>query len=1362
MTCLKTFLIMIVCCITFRAAAFGTTQAEPPSASNYTISLFDGNTKIPYNALLCLHQDPLGFVWIGTENGLYRYDGFHAKRFASNLLRPNLLTSNNVSCLCDDGKSTLWIGTNQGITAMDLRTGLCRHYHLTDFDNSDAVSTLFHSRSGDIWAGTEGGLYKYDARQDRFVLYCNQRGNAKIPHCSVTAIIEDNKGCLWVGTWDRGLYRLHERTGRWYEMPRFCDNNSALHIYADNARGRLFVGTWGKGLYIISNPYDTGKPLRFTALTQAGTNGALASDYIWEINAPAQGDRIWIGTSKGLSCEQHGEVSALPRQMEPEPGFFRRGAGGLLPMKDGSLWLYGRGIAVISHARKRFGAFSIPAPYGQSDYISGVAFGPDERLWIGLHDGGIIYQDTTWKWQHITTRSQVYCFNFQDDGSVLAGTEQEGILIIRGGKITGQLNTSNSHWLKDNCVYSLLTTAEGSLLVGTWRGLCMIDEHGKGSYVTAPRIKALNDMKVKTIMRGTDGSYWMGTRTGGIVRLQGSLSRLSSLSLRIYDTLNGSTYHFKDIYKILSDTKGNVWACSREAGLLRYDPQNDAFVGMNTTLGIPDEEVFSIEESLDHHLWVSSRNSLICFKSDNNGKVSSLRVFSRSEALGGEMFGHGRSTVSLRGRLCFGGSARYAVFTDQILQSAPGRQHAFISDIKVYDTYLSDMDSAQLTDVASMLPPYTSQITLCDEQRDVTIEISSPMQNGESGSRFAYMLEGYDKEWRFADTDMHQVNYNNLPSGRYTFLLKSTDENGSWNTNVQRLSIQVLAPWYLRWYAIIFYLLLLSAMAWLFVHHYRNREKSRREIQLAHMESKNIEELNHKKLQFFTNITHDLMTPLTVISATVGTLRESHPADSEPYRIIDGNVNRLMRLLQQILEFRKTETGNLRLRVSKANLTLFLQKEVESILPLANNRHLRLSLHCEQDNVEGYFDADALDKILYNLISNAAKYNHDGGAIDVTLDCADGRHAMIAVSDTGSGIAAGKLPFLFKRFYEGEHRKFNTYGTGIGLSLVKDLTEVHHGQVDVESQEGKGSKFTVIIPIYKEAFDPNEIDDSTTLMTNSDASGNTSDSDSAAKPFTVMLVEDNEELAGMLRKLVSHRYNVLTAHNGQEALDLLHQHAVDLVVTDIMMPVMDGVELTRRIRDDRQLDKCPVIMLTAKRDDEDRAEAYRVGADAYITKPFNTSVLLARISNLLEHRQKTDREIADKLLGGIKDVRLSGSDEEFVNQCISVVQKHIADVSFDQPVFALEMGMSKSTLYKKLRATTGQSTTSFIRAIRMQAACQLLKENPQARVADIAYAVGYNDPKYFSACFKKDFNCLPSEYQGKEPLSATQKKLTEG
>ena len=553
----------------------------------------------------------------------------------------------------------------------------------------------------------------------------------------------------------------------------------------------------------------------------------------------------------------------------------------------------------------------------------------------------------------------------------------------------------------------------------------------------------------------------------------------------------------------------------------------------------------------------------------------------------------------------------------------------------------------------------------------------------------------------------------------------------------------------MRWYAWVLYTVIAIVAVAAVVRYFQNRDKVTREVQMARFEKQNIEELNHKKLQFFTNITHDLMTPLTVISATVSTLLNDDPSKSTSYKIIDSNVNRLMRLLQQILEFRKSETGNLHLRVSSGSLTEFFRREVESIRPLTNKQNLHLSLVCKPDEIVGFFDSDKLDKIIYNLISNAIKYNSPAGYIQVTLTCIDDKTVVFTVKDNGVGIAADKLPQLFKRFYEGEHRKFKTYGTGIGLSLTKDLVELHHGSISVESTVGKGSTFTVTLPIERSAFQPDEIDDFSDIPSSGDDADTRPCADEPVMEgtrATVLVVEDNEDLQAMLYKLLAQRYNVVSAYNGIEALDVLSEQRIDIVLTDVMMPVMDGVELTRRIHADASISFIPVVMLTAKRDDEDRAEAYRAGADAYITKPFNTSVLLARIDNLISNRCNVEKEINAKFFDILKDVSLSTADEQFITMCVECVQQHLADTEFDLEAFSSAMNISKSSLYKKLHALTSLSPSSFIRNIRMKYASELLRKNPKVRIADVAYAVGFNDPKYFSSCFKKEFGMLPSDY----------------
>lgn len=1311
-----------------------------------SFSLFSGNNKIPFNSVRIIHQDPLGFLWIGSDNGLYRYDGIHVKRFASSLLRPNFFTSNDITALCSDGEDNLWIGTRKGINCLSLSQGTCKHYLLTDYNNSNIVSRLYLGKKGELWVGTEGGLYHYDRRADTFTLLCNQRGNAKIPHCSVTSIYEDERGFLWFGTWDKGLYRYYPRTGKWYEMPKFNDLNSAQAVYM-HRNGQLFVGTWGKGLFVISNPYDTGKPLRISHYDQKNTAGRMPSDIVWSIAGACSPSLVWIGTNTGLATFENNHVYAQPGEPQLPTDFFGRGATLQFVDKKGALWLNARdrGFVIAAPTRKRFGREFLPAPYNSYDYVNSLSFDPNGTLWISLHNNGVIYRDDTGRWRNIPTGCYTYSTAFSDDGCTLIGTERKGIVVAKKGQVVCEYNTSNAPWLKDNCVYSFLYTPEGHLLVGTWRGVSVMYDKGQCRYLSTAKLKALESMKVYSMTRDLSGNYWLATTGNGIVKLSGNLSRPETLTMKCYNKVKGTSFRFSNVTSIMADRRGNIWACSTEAGLLRYDNAANIFEHMNQRLGIPDEEVHGMVESLDGNLWLSSRNSLLLFTANEKGKVGNIKMFSRSEVLGDDVFGNGLAAVSPQGLLCFGGTGSFSTFDEKNLKSKAGQPLAHISDIRIFNKPLADMDSTARASVAPLLPPYTDSLTLNYNQRDLTIELSSMNYNSTTDVRFAYQLKGYDKEWHYADVDLHQVSYNNLPPGRYTFLLRSTDENGNWSGVVQQLGIRILAPWYLRWYAFVLYLLVAVGGTAMAVRYQRNREESKREIQMAHLENKNIEELNHKKLQFFTNITHDLMTPLTVVLATVSNLKKEHPEDTASFKIIDNNTNRLIRLLQQILEFRKSETGNLHLRVAQGSINTFMHKEIESIMPLANSKNIELSLSLPETDVNGFFDSDALDKIVYNLISNAVKYNHDSGWIRVSMKSED-QLAVITVSDGGEGIAKEKLASLFTRFYEGEHRKFDTYGTGIGLSLVKDLVTLHHGSITVESEKGNGSSFTVTLPLNREAYDESEIDDTSCLMNNPQESSTEENMTAHDKKATVLVVEDNDDLLRMLSKLLASDYHVLTAYNGKEALEIVDNEPVDIIVTDIMMPVMDGVEMTRRLREDKRYENCPILMLTAKRDDEDRAAAYRVGANAYITKPFNTSVLLARIQNLLQQRLKSSQEVSEILFGTIKDVKLSRSDQDFINQCIAAVQKHLDDTAFDLPAFAEEMGTSKSTLYKKLRTLTGKSTSGFIRSIRMHSACELLKKNPQAHISEIAYAVGYNDPKYFSSCFKKDFGCLPSEY----------------
>ena len=518
------------------------------------------------------------------------------------------------------------------------------------------------------------------------------------------------------------------------------------------------------------------------------------------------------------------------------------------------------------------------------------------------------------------------------------------------------------------------------------------------------------------------------------------------------------------------------------------------------------------------------------------------------------------------------------------------------------------------------------------------------------------------------------------------------------------------------------------------------------------MELVKTKEINQAKLQFFTNVTHEFLTPLTILSASLDEMKMQAPQLDDFYKVISENINRLIRLLQQILEFRKAESGNLKLKVSEGDLSAFVRKEVEAFLPLMKKKKMHFSCTCQPDTIIGYFDPDKLDKIVYNLLSNASKYNPEGGTIEVKLSLdAEENLVTLSVKDNGKGISKEGMKNLFKRFYEGDYRRFNTIGTGIGLSLVKDLVTLHEGTIRVESEEGQGATFIITLPISRSAYKDEQVDETEMTTVPEELSlqpedGNTSDAPVEKSDYSLLLVEDNEDLLALMVKLLGREYPVYTARNGKEAVLIIESKDIDLIVSDVMMPEMNGVELCRYVKSNFDICHIPIILLTAKNKEEDRIEAYESGADGFLSKPFNLSLLHARIKNLLRGKERTARDFKKQLVFEAQELNYTSLDEDFLQRAISCVQKHLDNSEFDQQQFMEEMATSKSTLYKKLKSLTGLNTSAFIRNIRLKAACQIIEEKKRVRISELAYAVGFNDPKYFSACFRKEFGMLPSEY----------------
>lgn len=621
-------------------------------------------------------------------------------------------------------------------------------------------------------------------------------------------------------------------------------------------------------------------------------------------------------------------------------------------------------------------------------------------------------------------------------------------------------------------------------------------------------------------------------------------------------------------------------------------------------------------------------------------------------------------------------------------------------------------------------------------------------------------MDGVDDDWVYVRGDRQFAFYNQLPKGKRTFYLKTTDVNGLWSNYIAEVQVFKQPAFYETLWAYLFYIVFTLLCLYLFYHRMKRRIQLRHELRIAQIDKEKSEELVQTKLRYFTNISHDLLTPLTIITCLIDDAEMTNGSRISQLTMIRSNVNKLRRLLQQILDFRKVESGNMKLSVSKSDVISFIDDVCKiHFTPLMRKKNQTFTFLTEDRHLMAYFDRDKLDKIVSNLLSNAYKYTANGGNIKLIVDSyweSENHHLRIQVVDTGEGIAPADLENVFKRFYtinKGDESESN----GIGLSLTKDLVELHHGTINVESELGKGSTFTVDLPINKDSYQEDEL-----ISEHISANGINTDlilekeelidskvgegEDAQIADVHLLLVEDNEELLFLMEKILSKHYHVLIAKDGLEALNVIKDNEIDIIISDVMMPEMDGLEFCRALKSNLETSHIPIILLTAKNTVEDRIECYNAGADGYISKPFELKILEARINNFIMHKKNKQEEFRSNVEVNIDSLEPSSIDKEFLDKVISVINSNMSEGDFDVVQLADALAVSKSSLYRKMKIATGLSPIEFIRNIRLKHGSQLLKDK-SISVAEVAYECGFSNPKYFATCFKEEFGVTPKEYQ---------------
>ena len=1370
-TRITTFLYKLDFFISFMLFNFTLLSATEEVIYNLKFKQLSAPHSLPTNEVQKVYQDRDGFIWFATRNGLCQYNGYETTLYKSNLYSPDLLTTNSITCLVDDNNNNLWIGTSEGLNVMDKRTGEIKKYKAPSISNN-VVSALCVTRDNTLWVGTDNGLCRYVPEKDTFVVCGDEFGDGRLRYVTIKSLLEDSDGDLWIGTWAQGLFRYSPSTDKVVVYPKINEQYSSHVIYEDSNKD-IWVGSWGYGLFKLRNPKDMENVSYQSFLHENGDDSSLSDNIVYDIAEDINTHTLWVGTRSGLSILRLDESSSFINYKSGKSDYRIPSDEVNSIMRDSqkNMWIGAIGGGVLM-ADTRQPAFALHTlNFGDEDIpvtsVRTLFADSDQNLWIGVGTYGLARREYVTgelkMYSHIPEFSGVKdlpslfaVVQRKKSGDIWFGMYNGGIYVYRKGEKVKHLTTKNSAFLTSDCVSALYEDYEGNCWIGTRGGIGVRLSDG-----TDYRFETMNFndslsagwIYVRDIVQDMDNSVWLATSNFGVIHITGDVRQPSTLKYENYSFHNRKLIT-NTVLCMHIDRFGRLWAGTEGGGLYLYNRSTGQFEEKTRTYSIPGDVIVSIEEDKSGNLWLGTVSGLVKLYVAAVGNDFSTRIYTSADGLQDNFIVN--SSCSRDGELFFGGHKGYNSFFPDKMEIPSQETNFLITDIKIFNHSFKNLPVELQQKISPVMPTYTSKIELPYKYNNFSIEFAALTYKNPELNRYAYRLQNFDRDWQYTDADRRFAYYNNLPSGTYTFQLKATNENGEWSGYVREFTVVVLPPFWATWWAYLLYMVLVLVIGVLIYRTIKKRILLQNALRLREMEKAKAEELNHAKLQFFTNITHELLTPLTIISATVDELKTQAPSHNDLYTVMNSNIQRLIRLLQQILEFRKAETGNLKLRVSPGDLAAFVRTGTESFKPLVKKRKIHFSLLCDPESIVGYFDIDKLDKIMYNLLSNAAKYNKEDGFIQVTLsyDEEDREFVLLRVKDNGKGISREKQATLFKRFYEGDYRKFNTIGTGIGLSLTKDLVTLHGGTISVESEVDHGTEFIVRIPIERSYYDEEQIDDEVISLrqTAIDYEDTPEDviaevQELATKANSILLVEDNEELLNLMTKLLGREYNVFTAENGKEVIIVLENEDVDLIVSDIMMPEMDGIEFCKYVKGHLEISHIPVILLTAKNKEEDRAEAYEIGADAFISKPFNLTVLHARIRNLLKYKARMAHDFKNQIVFEVKDLNYTSLDEDFIQRAINCVNNHLEDPNFDQAQFADEMLTSKSTLYKKLKSLAGLNTSSFIRNVRLKAACRIMEEKGiNIRVSELAYAVGFNDPKYFSSCFKKEFGMLPSEY----------------
>ncbi len=1366
-----------------------------------------GEEEIHYSGIICILQDRLGFMWFGTRTGLHKYDGYRFTVYSYDVRDTTSISSDDILCIYEDRSGTLWIGTLiHGFNRFERAAGQFTRFPC-DPENPNSVVNQVHSiyedPSGMFWIGTSAGLLRFDRKQNRFTRFVHDPGNAgSLSDNTAQVIYEDHSGSLWIGT-DNGLNlidRAQERFIHFFHDPHSShslSDNGVTSINEDRA-GTLWIGTYG-GL----NRFDREHKSFTRFIHDPGNPHSLGDNVVWAIYEDRAGV-LWIGTEGGglnILDRSSGQFTRIMHDPDNPHSLSSNYITSIVEDRAGALWVGagdlwrrakggGFGINRFDRGQDQFHHLAPdPATRGnESDFPVHTTLGDRSgMLWIGsVYDGLYQFDRRSGQFRQFVhdpsnprSLSQNFIMALYEDraGTLWVGTADFGINRLESdGRTFTRFahNPDDPYSLSHNRLSAFYEDRSGNIWIATFGGgLNRFDRQRQNfdHFLHDPDDPhSLSHDALSFVFEDRSGIFWVGTWGRGVEHFDRQRGQFRHY---INDPKDPHSLSNNITWDIHEDQTGAIWIAT-SGGLNRFERDSGQFRYYTESDGLPDNVIHGILEDNQGNLWLASINGLSKF----DPRTETFKNFYVENGLQNAAFSFGAPGKNSSGEMFFSGRNGIDFFHPDSIKNNPYIPPVFITRFTHYTRNEPVVDE-QISE--------KQQIELAYGDQTLTFEFVALNFRNAQKNQYAYKLEGAQEEWVYLG-NQRSITFTNLAPGNYNLRVKGSNNDGIWNEEGASLKIIIHPPWWRTWWAYALYALFALSLLYGARRYELNRQNLKHDLQLEHLEAEKLQEVDRLKSRFFASISHEFRTPLTLISGPVKQLLtgEFKGDIREQYHLILRNCNRLLRLVNQLLDLSKLESGKMVLQASPQDIVTLTRQLTMTFESLASVRGINLQFIGPEEPLTVYLEREHYEKIIINLLFNALKFTPEGGSVMVYIPPVPpskggagpvspfegGLRGMleIRVKDTGIGIPAADLPHIFDRFYQaGEGYAKDAQGSGIGLALAKELVELHHGEISVESEVGKGTTFTVRLPLGKDHLRAEEIvgGEITAGAVGAkhpsrkveiyieefarDASPQhphtTPNKQTPETNEIILIVEDNPDMRAYIRGYLSQHYLLVEAEDGVQGIKQAFKHAPDLIISDVMMPNMDGFQFCEKIKTDERTSHIPVILLTARASGESKIEGLETGADDYLTKPFDATELRIRVKNLIEQRRRLRERFRRELVIQPSEVTVTSMDEAFLQKVMAAVEAHIDDPAFETDDLAREAGVSRRHLNRKLRALTGQSVREFIRTLRLKRAAQLLQRQ-SGTVTEIAYEVGFQSIAHFAKIFREEFGVAPSEYKG--------------